>query len=152
MNQRLNQLPVANNLFRGFPSGSDGRVRLQCRRPSFNPWVGEIPWRRAWQSTLVFLPGEPHGQRSYGQQQMGYSPWGHIESNTTEGLTHTHSSFVNHAYVMQSPQNPRKMGLKSFRVGDCVEAHPETMGSASFPHTLPYKSLHQAVPETYPLQ
>ena len=24
----------------------------------FNPWVGKIPWRREWQPTLVFLPGE----------------------------------------------------------------------------------------------
>ena len=34
------------------------RIRLQCRRPGFHPWVGKIPWRRAWQSTPVFLPGE----------------------------------------------------------------------------------------------
>ena len=30
----------------------------------FDPWVGKIPWRRAWQPSLVFLPGESHGQRS----------------------------------------------------------------------------------------
>ena len=30
----------------------------------FDPWVGKIPWQRAWQPTLVFLPGESHGQRS----------------------------------------------------------------------------------------
>ena len=29
-----------------------------------DPWVRKIPWRRAWQPTPVFLPGEPHGQRS----------------------------------------------------------------------------------------
>jgi len=29
-----------------------------------NPWVGMIPYRRAWQPTPVFLPGESHGQRS----------------------------------------------------------------------------------------
>ena len=28
------------------------------------PWVGKIPWQRAWQLTSVFLPGESHGQRS----------------------------------------------------------------------------------------
>ena len=28
------------------------------------PWVRKIPWRRAWQPTPVFLPGESHGQRS----------------------------------------------------------------------------------------
>ena len=36
-----------------------GDVRL-----GFNPCVGKIPWRRAWQPTPVFLPGESHGQRS----------------------------------------------------------------------------------------
>ena len=36
----------------------------QRRRLGFGPWVGEIPWRRAWQPTAVFLPGESHGQRS----------------------------------------------------------------------------------------
>ena len=34
------------------------RIRLQCGRPGFNPWVGKMPWRRAWQPTPVFLPGE----------------------------------------------------------------------------------------------
>ena len=33
---------------------------------------------RAWQPTLVFLPGDCHGQRSL----VGYSPWGHKESDT----------------------------------------------------------------------
>ena len=50
------------------------------RRPGFHPWVGTTPWRRAWQPTPVFLPGESHGQRSL----AGYSPWGHTESDTTE--------------------------------------------------------------------
>ena len=30
----------------------------------FDHWVGKIPWRRIWQATPVFLPGESHGQRS----------------------------------------------------------------------------------------
>ena len=38
------------------------RIRLQCKKPGFNPWVGKIPWRRKWQPTPVFLPGESHGQ------------------------------------------------------------------------------------------
>ena len=40
------------------------RIRLQCGRPGFDPWLGKIPWRRAWQPTPVFLPGESHGQRN----------------------------------------------------------------------------------------
>ena len=31
------------------------------RRHRFNPWVGKIPWRRKWQPTPVFLPGENSG-------------------------------------------------------------------------------------------
>ena len=42
-----------------------------------------MPWRREWQPTPVFLPGESHGQRSL----VGYSPWGCKESDTTEQLT-----------------------------------------------------------------
>ena len=56
---------------------------LQCRRPMFNPWIGKIPWRRAWQPTPVSLPGEYHGQRSL----VSYSPRGHKESDMTEWLT-----------------------------------------------------------------
>ena len=38
----------------------------QCRRKRhrFDPWVRKIPWRRGWQPTPIFLPGESHGQRS----------------------------------------------------------------------------------------
>ena len=48
----------------------------RCR---FDPWVGEIPWRRKCQPTPVFLPGKFHGQRSL----VGYSSRGHKESDTT---------------------------------------------------------------------
>ena len=34
------------------------------KRHGFHSWVGKIPWRRAWELTPVFLPGESHGQRS----------------------------------------------------------------------------------------
>ena len=43
---------------------------------------GTIPWRRAWQPTPVFLPGEFHGQRSL----VGYSPEGLKESDTIEEI------------------------------------------------------------------
>ena len=68
-------------IFTGFPGGASGKEPVcQCRRCGFDPWVGSIPWSRKWQSTLVFLPGESHGQRSL----AGYSPWGHKELDTTE--------------------------------------------------------------------
>ena len=44
------------------------------------PGSGRYPGGRAWQPTPVYSPGESHGQRSL----VGYSPWGHKESDTTE--------------------------------------------------------------------
>ena len=53
----------------------------QCGICGFDPWVQKIPWRRKWQATPVFLPGESHGQRSL----AGYSPGS--QTDTTERLT-----------------------------------------------------------------
>ena len=52
-------------------------------------WIWSLgwkdPWRRKWQPSPVFLPGESHWQRSL----AGYSLWGHKELDTTQQLTHT---------------------------------------------------------------
>ena len=55
------------------------KIHLQDRghkRGTFDPWVEKIPWRRAWQPTPVYLPGESHGQRSLvgyiGLQRVGH--------------------------------------------------------------------------------
>ena len=54
------------------------RILLQRWRPGFDPWLGKIPWRKAWQTTPVFLPGEslwteePGGLQSTGSQRVGY--------------------------------------------------------------------------------
>ena len=75
----------------GFPSDASGKEpTCQCRRHKrcrFDPWVGTISWRRAWQPTPVFLPGESHGQRTL----AGYSsPWDLKESDATEATLHAH--------------------------------------------------------------
>ena len=54
----------------------------RCRRHKFDPWVGKILWRRAWQPAPLCLPGESYRQRSL----VGYSPWGRKESDMTEQL------------------------------------------------------------------
>ena len=41
-----------------------------------------VSWRRKWQPPPVLLPGKSCGRRS----QIGYSPWGRKESDTTERL------------------------------------------------------------------
>ena len=53
------------------------RIRLLYGRPKFDLWIGKIPWRREWQPTTLFLPGDFHGQRSL----LGHSPWGWKESD-----------------------------------------------------------------------
>ena len=65
---------------------SAAKVALVVKNPPSNardvrdPWVGKIPWRRKWQPTPVFFPGESHRQRS----PVSCSPWGHKESDTTK--------------------------------------------------------------------
>ena len=44
------------------------------------PGLVRSPGGKAWQPLPVFLSGETHGQRSL----LGYSPWGHTESDVTE--------------------------------------------------------------------
>ena len=51
---------------------------MQETQVRFLGW--EDPWRRKWQLTPVFLPGESRGQRSL----VGYNPWGRKELGTTE--------------------------------------------------------------------
>ena len=47
--------------FWGFPGGTSGKETTcqwkRCKRGRFDPWVGKISWRRAWQPTPVFLCG-----------------------------------------------------------------------------------------------
>ena len=85
-----------------FPGGASGNEPgCQCRRRKrhrFEPWVGKILWRRARQPTPVFLPGESHGQRSL----VGYSPWGHKESDMTEVISmHTACTCLSLSHEIQ---------------------------------------------------
>ena len=50
--------------------------------PLYSP--ASFVWRRKWQPTPVFLPGESRGQRSL----VACYPWGHTESDTTEVTKH----------------------------------------------------------------
>ena len=79
------------------------------------PWVGKVPWRKAWQPTPVFLPGEFPGWRSL----TGYSPRGCKESDTTERLQFQFSS-------------PSPVGQDSGLWG------PWTLKSAHLPHSPTY--------------
>ena len=84
---------------RASPGGSDGKESA-CDIGDLGS-IPEIPWRREWQPTPVFLPGEFHGQRSV----AGYSPWGCEEMDTTEQLT---LYFLNLSASLRILSQPRK--------------------------------------------
>ena len=71
----------------GFPGSSGVKNLPAVQETGFNPWVRKSLWRRVWQPTLVFLPGESHGQRSL----ASYSPQGLKELDTTEATLHAHA-------------------------------------------------------------
>ena len=58
----------------GFPGDVNGKEPTcqcrKCKKLRFDPWIGKILWKRVWQPTPEFLPGEAHGQKSL----EGYSP------------------------------------------------------------------------------
>ena len=57
----------------------------------FNPWVGKIPWRRAWQLTPVFLPGESPWTE---EPDRLWASWGHKESDTSEVTQHASTHWM----------------------------------------------------------
>ena len=62
-------------------SGKESDCSVQeTLKMRFSPWVGKIPWRRASHPTSVILSGKSQGQRIL----VGYGPWGHKKSDTTE--------------------------------------------------------------------
>ena len=81
----------------GFPGGASGKKPAcqcrRCKRCRFDPWVWKMPWRRAWKSTPVFLPGEPQGQR----RLAAYSPWGRKELSV---CTHARIHVAMYVFVL----------------------------------------------------
>ena len=70
--------PVYHGL--GFPGCSVVKIHLPMQEMWVRPLGGEDPPEEEMATHSSILPGESHGQRSL----VGYSPWGHKESDTTE--------------------------------------------------------------------
>ena len=79
--------PLSSTVARKIPRMEEpGRLQSMGSLRVRHDWVTSLwlstfmHWRRKWQPTPVFLPGEAHGRRSL----VGCSPWGRTESDTTE--------------------------------------------------------------------
>ena len=76
----LGMLHVLSHLVPTQPIAQMVKNWLAMQETRVRPLGWEVLWRREWQSTPEFLPGEFHGQRSL----VGCSPWGRKESDMTE--------------------------------------------------------------------
>ena len=118
------QSPIMKIVVYIFPGGTRDKEPVcqcrRCKRCRFVPCVEKIPRRRTWQLTPLFLPGELHEQRSL----AAYSPWGHIELDTTEWLTRQRAMYPEkHIYISKpliSRPGPIKYKWKLLRL---LESH-----------------------------
>ena len=78
-------LAMVKFLFRLYWWLSGKEFTCQCRSCRLDPWVGKIPWRKAWQPIPVFLPGESPWTEEPG------GLWGLEESDT-------HSTYAQRAF------------------------------------------------------
>ena len=90
------------------PGDSEVKNPPEMQEMQVSPWAGKTPRRRAWQPTLVLLPGESHGRSSL----VGYSPWGCKELNTTEMTEHAHMSGLKQQKFILFCSGGQKSGIK----------------------------------------
>ena len=92
----------------------------RCRRQEFDPWVRKIPWRKAWQSTPIFLYGESHEQKSLaGLQSMG------LQKNRMHRVTELEHESESENEVTQSCQtlcDPMDCSLPGSSVHEIFQA------------------------------
>ena len=128
----------------GFPGGTSGKEpTCQCRRHKshgFNPWVRKIPWRRAWQSTPVFLPVESHGQRGLGglcftaSQRVGQD-WSDL------AYTHAYSNMT--GVLIRRGDTVRQQTGAEGRPWEILERSWPPTSHRERPQRKPFQNLHR---------
>ena len=142
----------------GFPDGASGEEpACQCKRHNrhgFDPWVRKIPWRRAWQPTPEFLPGESHRQRTrWATVHEVIKSWTRLKRlsmHMGNVLTGTAPSSPVWTFSSHSSRHPVVFGrIKGRRGLEAAENHsPQSLMSAQKTHqndSLPRVSFSQAV-------
>ena len=116
----------------------------QCsrlKRHRFDSWVWKILWRRTWQPTPVFSPGESHGQRSL----AAYSLWGCRVGHDWSNLVHsTHKLHFIEFHLNRTSQLPRRY-CTFYKLKVCATLHQASL-LRRFPNsTNSMCSLHVSV-------
>ena len=121
---------------------SASQVALVVKNPPANagdagsvPGSERFPWRRKWQPTSVFLPGESHEQKSL----VGYNPWGCRELDMTEGVNYSGrllAVLVKHTSVSSSNSSCSKAHMER---DNCihwisVKCHSAFFNACGHPH------------------
>ena len=103
-------------------------------------------WRRKWQPTPVFLPGESQGRGSL----VGYRLWGRTESDTTE-QAHAYFLVWEEKRTISCIAHGRTLSKKIFiylavsglscgTMWDLSPSHPPNQGSIPPTHPLRWKA------------
>ena len=118
--------------------------RIRHTRCGFCPWVGKILWRRAWQPTPVFLPGEFHGLRlkstASHKVRQDWSNWAHMHT--------CRFSSVSQSCLRSPEQQHARLPCPSSSPGVCSNScplsrwcHPTILFSV-----VPFSSCPQSFP------
>ena len=133
--QRLNLIfSLSINASKSFPGGPSGKEpTYQCRRQkrlSFDPWVGEIPWKRTWQPTSVLArrilwTEEPSRFQSTGGKSQTRLKWLSAQMNPIfeAALAYGRVSSPVHFWQIQIPQALAEHSLHK----PCVLAGPSLL-------------------------
>ena len=98
------------------------------KRRRCDPWVGKVPWRRAWQAPPVFLPGESHGLGSQGVKSRGVS-----KSRTQQHRDTQTPKVMSLAFFLSS--------LPPFFLLACLSSFLPSFLAPSFPPSVPWKQF-----------
>ena len=94
-------------------------------------WVRNIPWKRKWQPTTIFLPGKFHGQRSL----AGFKRVRHKLATKQQSSKNTKVHLIPRSSSSQGPAHP-KVHLTQAQTfpSRCPSiSHPELLRSFSLP-------------------
>jgi len=124
----------------------------QCRRHKrcgFNPWIGKIPWRRKWQPTPVFVPGESRGQRSLVGyiQSLGRYSCSSEKMEGREGRNHLKSIFPAGAFKLRTDL---KINLKYFNK-ECSKCYKAELQVGKHKESLLSLPFHCSLSKRQPL-